>query len=276
MKNICGIYKITCLQTGKIYIGSAVNLLKRKQNHFEALANGVHKNIHLQNAYKKYGKSSFVFEVLEMVENKNNLLAREQFWINETKCTNRKVGFNICLIAGSAIGVKRSKEFKAKRSLINKGNKFNLGKKASNELKLKLSAAHKGNNNCIGRILSNETKLKISENNKGKQTMLGKHHNEETKYKISQKRKGIIMSEETKKKMSIAKQGTKLRQDTKEKISKSLLGEKNPMFQKLHSEETKIRMKNNHKGMTGKYHSEETKRKISEAKRSPRKNFLTG
>jgi len=81
MKNNCGIYKITCLPTGKIYIGSAVNLLKRKQNHFEALANGVHKNIHLQNAYKKYGKSSFVFEVLEMVENKNNLLAREQFCI---------------------------------------------------------------------------------------------------------------------------------------------------------------------------------------------------
>ena len=98
MKNNCGIYKITCLPTGKIYIGSAVNLLKRKQNHFEALANGVHKNIHLQNAYKKYGKSSFVFEVLEMVENKNNLLAREQFWINETKCTNRKVGG--CAICG--------------------------------------------------------------------------------------------------------------------------------------------------------------------------------
>ena len=36
MKNNCGIYKITCLPTGKIYIGSAVNLLKRKQNHFEA------------------------------------------------------------------------------------------------------------------------------------------------------------------------------------------------------------------------------------------------
>ena len=84
------------------------------------------------------------------------------------------------------------------------------------------------------------------------------------------------MSEETKKKMSIAKQGTKLRQDTKEKISKSHLGEKNPMFQKLLSEETKIRMKNNHKGMTGKYHSEETKRKISEAKRNPKKIFLTG
>ena len=42
--------------------------------------NNKHGNKHLQRSYNKYGEENFVFEVLEFVEDKNNLLEREQLF----------------------------------------------------------------------------------------------------------------------------------------------------------------------------------------------------
>lgn len=276
MKNKSGIYKIICKPTGKIYIGSAVNLGKRKSSHFETLTKGTHKNKHLQSAFKKYGISNFVFEIIEIVEDKKLLITREQHWITQNSCFDNKIGFNICPVAGSSLGVRHSEETRKKRSLLNIGNKFNLGKKASTETLIKLSVSHKGNKSSVGRILSDETKNKISQSNKGKQTMLGKKHSEEAKQKMSKKRLGIKLSDVTKEKMRLAKIGSRLSDEVREKISKSHLGDGNPMYNRTHSEATKEKMRKNHRGMSGRKHSEETKQKIRESKSSQRKNFSTG
>ena len=45
-------------------------------------------------------------------------------------------------------------------------------------------------------------------------------------------------------------------------------GENNPMYGKKHSEQTKKRMSENHKGYEGKRHTEEAKKKIGESKKS--------
>jgi len=50
-----GIYKITCTANKRIYIGSAVNLLKRKRDHFNTLRRNNHCNLHMQRAWNKYG-----------------------------------------------------------------------------------------------------------------------------------------------------------------------------------------------------------------------------
>jgi group I intron endonuclease len=50
-----GVYQILCKPTGKIYVGSAVNLRGRWLNHRSSLRCGKHPNIVLQRAWNKDG-----------------------------------------------------------------------------------------------------------------------------------------------------------------------------------------------------------------------------
>ena len=95
-----GVYQIRCIPTGKIYIGSAVDLRARWEHHRQSLRRGDHSNIHLQNAWDKYGKANFEFSVLELVD-VSDLLQTEQEWIDRTGCADRNIGFNIFDVAGS-------------------------------------------------------------------------------------------------------------------------------------------------------------------------------
>ena len=52
--------------------------------------------------------------------------------------------YNICMIAGSHIGIKMSPESKAKLSRSLRGNKCALGHKLSPEVRARLSENHKG------------------------------------------------------------------------------------------------------------------------------------
>lgn len=97
---ISGVYEIRCIPNDKFYIGSAVNLRARWRNHIYNLNKGNHRNILLQNAWNKYGEHAFVFTILEFVE-RGTLLQVEQNWIDKTRCTNKKIGFNLYPIAGS-------------------------------------------------------------------------------------------------------------------------------------------------------------------------------
>jgi group I intron endonuclease len=86
---------------------------------------------------------------------------------------------------------------------------------------------------------------------------------EETKKKISELQKGKKASKETKCQMSKAQKerwnniGSK---ELKEKFRNNMLGDKNPFYNKSHSEEVKKNLSELHKG---KHLSEETKKKIS-------------
>lgn len=72
-----GVYLISNNVNGKCYVGSTIHLDQRRKQHFSRLAH----NKHLQNAYNKYGKEAFEFEVLEIIDIddsiKENLLTRE-------------------------------------------------------------------------------------------------------------------------------------------------------------------------------------------------------
>jgi group I intron endonuclease len=113
-----GIYKIICLVNGKIYIGSAKNIKERFKLHLIYLNKNKHKNSHLQYAFNLYGEKNFIFTIIEFV-NIENLIEREQYWLDATKCYDRTIGFNICLKANSSLGVKRTPEFKEKIRLQN-------------------------------------------------------------------------------------------------------------------------------------------------------------
>ena len=52
---LSGIYKIQNKNTGKCYVGSAVNIDRRKKKHFLELRNGIHHSLKLQRSYNKHG-----------------------------------------------------------------------------------------------------------------------------------------------------------------------------------------------------------------------------
>src|ERR1051325_9566480 len=63
-----GVYRILCMATGQIYVGSAVNLRERWSEHRAKLLRSKHHNAPLQRAWTHYGEESFEFSILELVE----------------------------------------------------------------------------------------------------------------------------------------------------------------------------------------------------------------
>jgi len=94
-----GVYCILNTVNNKFYIGSVVksekgNCFRRRWlGHLSSLKGNRHVNRHLQYSYNKYGENSFQFLILEIVEEKDKIHEREQFWIDKTQCV--KLGYNV-------------------------------------------------------------------------------------------------------------------------------------------------------------------------------------
>ena len=116
-----GIYKITCVVTGRHYVGSAVNIGYRWSRHRWALKRGKHHSPKLQNAWDKYGETAFTFNVLELVTDINDLVAREQEWMDSLDAVSE--GLNCRPHAGNQLGLKMSPESRANISRAQKGKK---------------------------------------------------------------------------------------------------------------------------------------------------------
>ena len=181
-----GIYLITNVVNGKVYVGSSTNLKKRRNDHFSDLKRGRHGNPHLQSAYRKYGKDALSFQILEYCSTED-LVIREDWWIDLLDAMNPDKGYNLLSAdrrgANGMTGKKHSDETRAKMSAAHKGNKNSLGHKHSDETRAKMSAAKKGKPN--GRKHSEETKAKMSAARMGNQHTLGHKHSDETRAKMS-------------------------------------------------------------------------------------------
>jgi group I intron endonuclease len=108
------------------------------------------------------GISSFVFEIVEIVEDKNNLLIREQFYLDNLKPWDPNIGYNICKFAGSWLGNKHSEKTKQKLRSINSG------KKLSPEVRQKMKDSHPklsgSDHPMFGRNHSMDSRKKIVDN----------------------------------------------------------------------------------------------------------------
>jgi group I intron endonuclease len=120
---VSGIYRIINKLDGKVYIGSAVNLKCRKNEHYRRLVNNKHHSNHLQNAWNKYGKDNFNFEVIEYVDIIENLIQREQYWMDFYISYDDKYGYNMRPKAESPLGTTKimPEETKWKISKANSG-----------------------------------------------------------------------------------------------------------------------------------------------------------
>lgn len=79
--NICGIYKVTRLSTGEIYVGQSVNIPHRWQQHVKSCYHcGTISHSTFHTTLERDGIENFTWEVLEEVP-KDKLTEREKFWI---------------------------------------------------------------------------------------------------------------------------------------------------------------------------------------------------
>ncbi len=215
------IYKVTNTINGKIYIGQTIqNFSDRKRKHLYEAKKNCKVRFHL--AINKYGSENFTWEILCSCFSIEECNVMEEYYISYFDTTKKQKGYNI---------------------------KF-------------------GGENYR---LSEETKIKIGNANKGKK------HTEEAKKKMSKSRSGEnhfrfgkSLTEEHKEKLREKKIGTRFSEDVKKKMSESKRGEQNPMFGKKIpiTEERrnilKILFAKEKNPMYGKKHSEETRKKISE------------
>ena len=163
-----GIYAITNRQNGKQYIGSSIDLPKRRREHWNALLGGYHQNQHLQRSVNRYGLGAFAFDVLERCESEQ-LVDREQFYLDSLK-----PAYNMRPIANSMLGIKRSRETRERMSVALKkyyethdapcGPDHPMyGRKHSAETRAKMSRNGKGKGaGRPGRSPSAETRAKMS------------------------------------------------------------------------------------------------------------------
>lgn len=256
-----GIYQIENRVNNRIYIGSSIDLNKRRKEHLYRLKNNRHTNNHLQNSFNKYGEKNFVFTILVYYESQE-LIFQEQKFLDYYKTYERGKGFNVRIKANSQLGLKMSEETKEKISIANTGRECSL------ETRRKLSEAgknrifsedHRENLSKAnkGREASQETKKKLSKIAKNRTRVFsfaGKRHSEESKKKIGESNRGKCMGN----KHGLgnkSKTGMKNSEETRMKISLALKGKPSSM------------------GFKGKSHTEETKRKISESVRRSKRRM---
>lgn len=215
-----GIYRITNLETGAMYIGrTAESFASRWRRHRQALKVGRHWNNHLQRSYDKHGKSAFEYKVLEVVPQGDMTDQEFNAYINEREIhliaehDTHQNGYNFTEGGEGMMGYEMSEATKAKLSAALKG------KTPSAETRAKMSAAHMGNTHNLGRKCTAETRAKLSKALKGRAPWsTGKKHTAETRAKLSVAAKGKKKSAEAREKMSKAAKGVPLDASTKSRV----------------------------------------------------------
>lgn len=144
----------------------------------------------IKRAIKKYGKENFIKEVIEECHSFEQMVEREEYWLNYYDVGNDPSFYNL---QNSGKGV----------ILMGNRNPF-YGKKHSDETKQKLREIN------IGRKHTEETIKKLRLINKGKNHPLyQKHHSDSTKIKMRLSHIGKQHSDETKQKIRQLQRGEK-------------------------------------------------------------------
>jgi GIY-YIG catalytic domain-containing protein len=123
-----GIYKILNTINGKVYIGSAVNMMKRRTSHLSQLRKGNHHSHKLQLDWCAYGSGAFVFEIVEECLAADRL-NREQHHLDQNRAV--EIGYNVALCAEAPMTGRRVSE--ATKKLIGTANSKTLLERLSSK-----------------------------------------------------------------------------------------------------------------------------------------------
>lgn len=158
-----GVYAITHTSTGKCYVGSTVNLNKRRNEHFGSLRRGDHHSLKLQRAWNNYGETAFKFEVLVRCVITRRLI-HEQLALDTLR-----PAYNIATVAGAAMqGRAHSAATREKIRRSAMGNTRALGIVRSASTRALMSGAQRGNIKTRGHKLTPEHREKIGAAQRGR------------------------------------------------------------------------------------------------------------
>lgn len=127
------IYKITNKINNKIYIGQTYKPINVRFKEHLKESNKIKSKHLICRAIKKYGKNNFTIELIDTAITKEELNAKEIYWIKQFNAKNKSVGYNLTDGGEGVYGYKHSKESKEKN------RKWHLGKKLSETVKKKIS-----------------------------------------------------------------------------------------------------------------------------------------
>ena len=234
-----GVYTITNCLSGRTYVGSTrVNLSKRWHQHKSNLRKGRHPNKELQKDWVEFGEPSFVFEVLEVVDN-SYCIAFEQFWINMLRANEPAFGYNLTPCAGSSIGYKHDSQARQKISRATTGRQISEAhRSALFDGLAKYIATHGHPAKSVD--WSDERRSAWSEVMKARNFK----HSEDGLKKLSDANKGKVLDEDHRAKISVALKGRPVSEDTRRKLSAAHKGKKlspetiNKMRARTYSAET--------------------------------------
>lgn len=182
-KGLAGVYMWTHKESGRKYIGSAVDLSNRLESYY-ASSSLKRANTYISRAIISHGYSAFSLSILEYIDVSNLskietrllILSREQLNLDRMFLEDKSDSYNILKIAGSPLGYKHTEEALEK---------------------------FRGKNHPLyGKTRLPETKARISK------AITGRTHSVETKVLIGKVHKGKCISAETKALMSLAKYKT--------------------------------------------------------------------
>jgi len=195
----CGIYKIICVKTGNFYVGSSKNPQRRWREHKKGLKTKRHPSKYLQHSWDLYGEDNFKFEIIENVVNFDDLLIREQFYLD-----NLSPKFNTCKIAKGGPILKgednfssitnwedvfemRKLYFNSDLTIKEVGEIFGMPKSATSRIISNLTWVDKNYVPPTKLFIKQKRAKKIAEIQKGeKNQFFNKKHTEETKRKMKE------------------------------------------------------------------------------------------
>lgn len=189
-----GVYIIRNKKDQHFYVGSTINLHRRKVQHWYRLRLGIHHAIRMQNAWIRDGEDSFNFEVVAICE-VHDLPQIEQYLLDKWNPE-----YNIAPVSGSSLGIKRRQETKDKISALHKGKKDGPPSEAHRR---SISEAKKG----IRPYIATEQSRANQSAALKKVIADGRFFGPEHRAKISSAKLGHPTSEETKKKISASRMG---------------------------------------------------------------------
>jgi group I intron endonuclease len=150
-----GCYTITHRESGKIYVGSAIDIHGRWRSHRSDLNHRKHHNSHLQYAWDKYGEDAFEFEILAICP-EDMVKEVEQSYLDEIFANPKpnKIAYNLNRSAvGFASGEYHPRPWLGKQGPL-------TDKPVSQETRRKISTALKGNKS---KYHTDAMKVKISQ-----------------------------------------------------------------------------------------------------------------
>ena len=206
------VYKATNLINAKRYIGQTTcSLNSRKQKHFST--SKIRCRLYFHKALRKYGKDHFVWEVIRICGNIDELNAWEQYYI--LYYDSMRWGYNLESGGKNCITSEETKKkIKEKHADFSGKKHWFYGKHFSDEHKKKIGNANRG------RKATKAQRLVMSKIMKKRWT------NPAFRAKMLEVSKNKVMPEESKEKLRQIALGRKLTEETKKKISKARMGMK--------------------------------------------------